>query len=293
MRPARYSVRCTEFFRQFPATLFAMHTHTTSPANRFIACAFTFGVAATFCCTTASAQTPSDDRPSVTPYRPSVSTPAALSAPGWLEIEAGALHARASGSEHRDSLPYTLKLAFTPDWGVRVGGDAWVRQTDDSGHRTSGGGDGSVVLKRRFAINDTSAFGLEAGATLPVGRHGITSDSSDYSLNAIYSADIGDYHTDLNLVSTRIGSVDAGVSRAQKLWAASLSKSLDEHWGIVGELSGTQQHGTESSSQVLFAASYNISKSLALDAGVARSIRSGVANSSVFTGLTMLLGRLF
>ena len=270
-----------------------MHAHTTSRAYSFTAHTLTFSVAAALCCTTAFAQTPADDQPSVTPYRPSVSTPAALSAPGWLEIEAGALHARASGSERRDSLPYTLKLAFTPDWGVRVGGDAWVRQTDDSGHRTSGGGDGSIVLKRRFAINDTSAFGLEAGATLPVGRRGITSDSSDYSLNAIYSADIGDYHTDLNLAATRIGSVDAGVSRTQKLWAASLSKSLNEHWGIVGELSGTQQHGTESSSQVLFAASYNISKSLALDAGVARSIRSGVADSSVFTGLTMLLGRLF
>lgn len=270
-----------------------MHAHTTLRAYSFTAHAIAFGVAAALCCTPVFAQTPLDDQPSVTPYRPSVSTPAALSAPGWLEIEAGALHARVSSSERRDSLPYTLKLAFTPDWGVRVSGDAWVRQTADGGHRASGGGDGSIVLKRRFAINDTSAFGLEAGATLPVGRHGIGSDSSDYSLNAIYSADIGDYHTDLNLASTRIGSVDAGVSRKQTLWAASLSKSLNERWGIVGELSGTQQHGAESSTQVLFAASYNVSKSLALDAGVARSIRSGVPDSLVFTGLTMLLGRLF
>jgi hypothetical protein len=32
-----------------------------------------------------------DDMPAVTPCRPSVSTPAALSAPGWLEVEAGVL----------------------------------------------------------------------------------------------------------------------------------------------------------------------------------------------------------
>ena len=83
------------------------------------------------------------------------------------------------------------------------------------------------------------------------------------------------------------------MSRKQTLWAASLSKSLNERWGIVGELSGTQQHGADSSTQLLFAASYNVSKSLALDAGVARSIRSGVPDSLVFTGLTMLLGRLF
>lgn len=274
-----------------------MSTHTVLHQQRYKIYAFTFSVAMALCASTVLAQTSTDDQPSVTPYRPSVSTPAALSAPGWLEIEAGVARASGSGSERRDSLPYTLKLAFTPDWGVRVGGDAWVRQTDDVGQRLSGGGDSSIVLKRRFAINETSAFGLEAGATLPVGRKNISSGKSDYSLNAIYSADLGagwgDCHTDLNLVSTRIGVVDAGVSRAQTLWAASLSKSLNERWGIVGELSGTRQRGVDSSSQVLFAVSYNVSKSLALDAGVARSIRAGVADRSVFTGLTVLLARLF
>jgi hypothetical protein len=274
-----------------------MITHTVLHQQRYKVDIFIYGAMLILCASTVLAQTqtqtPPDDQPSVTPYRPSVSTPAALSAPGWLEIEAGALHAKGNGSERRDSLPYTLKLAFSPDWGVRVGGDAWVRQTNDVGQRLSGGGDGSIVLKRRFAINETSAFGLEAGATLPVGQKNISSGKSDYSLNAIYSADLGDYHTDLNLASTRIGAVDAGVSRAQTLWAASLSKLLNERWGIVGELSGTRQRGVDSSSQALFAVSYNVSKSLALDAGVARCIRAGVSDSSVFTGLTVLLARLF
>ncbi len=268
-----------------------MKLYVTSP--RYSPAALAFALGAAFCCGSAFAQTQPDDQPSVTPYRPSVSTPAALSAPGWLELEAGGQFNRASGSERRDSLPYTLKLAFTPDWGVRVGGDAWVRQTEASGRRVSGGGDGSVVLKRRFEINDSSAFGLEAGATLPVGRHDISSDSRDYSLNAIYSADMGECHTDLNFVSTRVGSVDAGISRDQTLWAASLSKSLNEHWGIVGEFSGTHQHGTDNTRQFLAAASYNVSKSLSLDAGFARSIRPHVPDKSVFAGLTMLLGRLF
>jgi hypothetical protein len=276
-----------------------MITHTVLHQQRYKVYVCMYGAMLILSASTVLAQTQNqtqtqpDDLPSVTPYRPSVSTPAALSAPGWLEIEVGALHAKGSGSERRDSLPYTLKLAFSPDWGVRVGGDAWVRHTDDVDQHLSGGGDGSIVLKRRFAINETSAFGLEAGATLPVGRKNISSGKSDYSLNAIYSADLGEYHTDLNLVSTRIGAVDAGVSRAQTLWAASLSKSLNERWGIVGELSGTRQRGVDSSSQALFAVSYNVSKSLALDAGVARSIRAGVSDSSVFTGLTVLMARLF
>lgn len=242
---------------------------------------------------TGRAQTAIEEPPAVTPYRPSVSTPAALSAPGYLEIEGGGLLARGSGDSRRDSLPYALKLAFTPDWGVRLGGEAWVRQTDDTGRRISGAGDTSIVLKRRFAVDDASAFGLEAGATLPTGRRGISSGKSDYSLNAIYSADLGTFHTDLNLVTTRIGAVDPGTSRMQTLWAASLSKALSERWGVVGEFSGTHQRGVDGTSQFLLAASYNVSKTLTLDAGFAHSLRSGVPDRSFFTGLTLLGPRLF
>src|SRR5262249_55246135 len=63
-----------------------------------------------------------EDAPAVTPYRPSVSTPAALSAPGWLEVEAGLQADRDRAADaRRTSLPYTLKLAMTPDWGIRIG----------------------------------------------------------------------------------------------------------------------------------------------------------------------------
>jgi hypothetical protein len=244
-------------------------------------------------CTTVAPAQDGDEQPTVTPYRPSVSTPAALSAPGWIEVEAGVLQARGPAVARRDSLPYTVKLAFTPDWGVRIGGDAWVRQRDDDGQRVSGGGDTVIVLKRRFAVDEATAFGLEAGATVPTGKSGIGSGRSDYSINGIYSADLGDFHTDVNIVATRIGNVDPGAGRVQTLWAASLSKSLTERWGVVAEISGTRQRGVDGTGQVLAAASYNVSKSLTLDAGVAKSIRSGGPDSFVFAGFTWLAARLF
>ena len=235
-----------------------------------------------------------EDEPSTTPYRPSVSTPAALSAPGWLEIEAGLQHDHGAAGSRRDSVPTTFKLAFSPDWGIRIGQEAWVRQGDDSGH-VSGIGDTSVVLKRRFEIDEKQAFGLEAGVTAPTGRRGIGSSSGkpDYGLNAIYSADLGDWHTDLNLVTTRLGRADPGASRGQLLWAASLSRALNDRWGVVGEFSGTHQSGTESTRQFLVAASCNVGKSLTLDAGAARSLRSGAPVWSAFTGFTWLAAKLF
>lgn len=250
-------------------------------------------IAAFILAATTSLAQAADEEPAATPYRPSVSTPAALSAPGWVEIEAGLQHDR-EGSARRDSLPVTLKLAFTPDWGIRIGSDAWVRQRDDS-RSARGFGDTGVVLKRRFAVDDASAFGLEAGIVVPTARRTLSSGSgrADYGVNAIYSADFGDWHTDLNLAATRLGVVDAGTGRAQWLGAASLSRPLGERWGVVGEISAAGQRGTDTSSQLLLAASYNVSKRLVLDAGAARSLRSGTPAWSAFAGFTWLAARLF
>ena len=236
-----------------------------------------------------------DDEPSATPYRPSVSTPAALSAPGWLEIEAGWQHDRESAVARRDSTPMTFKLAFTPDWGVRVGVDGWVRSRDDTG-RTSGFGDTSVVVKRRFAIDDDSAFGVEAGVAVPTARRsalGSGSGKPDWSVTGIYSADFGAWHSDVNVVATRLGGAEPGTSRTEVLVAAGLSRALGDRWGVGAELSGTRRSGVDDTRQLLLAASYNVSRRLVLDVGAARSLRSGTPVWSAFTGFTWLAARVF
>jgi hypothetical protein len=240
----------------------------------------------------AHAQDQSDEGPSVTPYRPSVSTPASLSAPGYLELEAGGQR-EYEGNVRTDSVPYSLKLAFTPDWGVLVTGNAWLHERDEGGQSLSGFGDTSLLLKCRFAVNDASAFGIEAGVTFPTAGSGLGDAKADATVTGIYSADIGTFHTDLNLEWTHVGAVDAGISHNQILWAAALSRSFTERWGAVGEFSGTQQHGLASTSQFLLAASYNVSKTLVLDAGFAHSLRHGSSDRSIFAGLTVLGPRLF
>ena len=235
-----------------------------------------------------------DDSPTVTPYRPSVSTPAALSAPGWLEIEAGVQSSHADDPARRESLPYTFKLAFTPDWGIRIGGDAVVHQVGADGSGLRGGGDTTAVLKRRFAVGDASAFGLELGAKLPTARAGVGSGHSDVGVNGIYSSDFAeDWHTDINLLGTHIGGVDAGVSPWQKSWAAALSRNLTEQWSAVGELSGTQQGGNAKTAQALVAASYALSRAVTLDIGVSRGLSTASGGWSVFSGITFLAAHLF
>lgn len=253
-------------------------------------CLATLAIAVLTSATAAAAE----DAPTVTPYRPSVSTPATLSAPGWLEVEAGLQRSRADDPQRRDTLPYTLKLAFTPDWGIRIGGDAVVRQLNADGSRLRGGGDTTVVLKRRFGIDTASAFGAEFSVKIPTARGDLGSGHSDVGINGIYSADFGSaWHVDLNATATHLGGTVAGESAWQKGWAAALSRNLTDQWSVVGELSGTQRGGAGRTSQALVATTYTMTPALALDLGVSKGLSAASGGWSVFTGLTFLAARLF
>jgi hypothetical protein len=231
----------------------------------------------------------------VTPYRPTVSTPAALSAPGWIEVEMGLVNSNGGIPTVRDGAPYSVKLAFSDDWGVRIGGEIWVRDVGASGQNINGIGDTGIVLKRRFAVNERSAFGLELGVMAPTAPDGLHSGSggTDYSINAIYSTDFGSaFHADLNYSITRLGAAGYGESRDLTIWAAALSYAIDPRWGVDGELSGAAQGGAASAAQVLFAATYSPSKRITWDAGFARGITSATPTWSIFAGCTFLVAHL-
>jgi len=232
-----------------------------------------------------------DGGPAVVPYRPSVSTPAQLSAPGWLELEAGGLRASDSGAS-RTTLPYTLKLAFTPDWGIRVGGDAWVRQSAHGASQNSFG-DTAVVLKRRFAVSDATAWGLELGEAFPTAKDSVGIGHAQTTINGILSSDFAPgWHTDINVNETYLGG-----SGAPGTWqlgvAAALSRNLSDAWGVVGEFSGTHLAGTPDTAQFLAAASWSESPATVLDFGAARGLTDATPRWQVFAGVTVRLGKLF
>jgi len=237
-----------------------------------------------------------DPDPAVTPYRPSVSSPAALSTPGWVEMETGGLYARGPDAHSsRFSVPLTLKLAFTPDLGVVLGGEAWVRDVTPGPYgEAKGRGDTTLVLKQRFGLDEHRAFGLELGTKFPTAAQGVGSGERDWSANGIYSADVGEaWHTDVNLNETLLGAPGRLPPAWQAGWAASLSRSLNDDWGAVGELSGTRVTGEKGTVQVLFAGSYNASKAAVLDFGFAKGMNRITPHAQVFVGGTFRLGRLF
>ena len=253
-------------------------------------------LAAVFAGSTASAT--DGDRPDAVPYRPTVSTPAALTAPGWLEGEFGGLVIRNrpvdEGGERRLSVPFALKYAFTDDWGVRVTGETFAYIRNGDGTTDRGVGDTSLVFKRRFAIDQTSAFGLELGASFPTARPALRvgSGKTDWSLNGIYSADIGSWHGDVNLVNTRLGGLGEGRSRLQTLGAFAVSRPVSSRWTAAAELSGTRQHGAPGTAQVLAAMSVALRRDLVVDFGAAHGLNRASPTWQAFVGITMVLGRL-
>ncbi|MFZ6673454.1 transporter [Undibacterium sp. Xuan67W] len=233
-----------------------------------------------------------DDDAGVTPYRPSVSSPAQLPLPGQLELEMGLLSSK-QGDARRGSLPYQLKLAFNPQWGILIGGEALVSARDDSGNRARGLGDTTLVLKRAFLIDDSSALGLEFGIKTPTAKDSIGSGKTDYSINGIYSQDIGKVHMDANLNFVHLGIADPGTSSTQTGLSASFSTPIADKWGATAELSGTHRSGSDNISQILAALAYSPSNRVTIDFGVAKGLNKASPDLSLFTGIVLPLGRLW
>ena len=236
-----------------------------------------------------------DGRPDATPYRPTVTTPAALSAPHWLEGEFGgmlAIDQPTGSSPRRASLPYAVKYAFTDDWGVRLVGETVVHVEGD-GSRETGFGDTGFVVKRRFAVDDRSAFGLEVGALYPTARPDLQlgSGKPDYSINGIYSIDVAGWHGDANIIETRMGAHD-DTSRWQTVAAVAASHPLSERWQFAGELAGSRQSGTSSTAQFLAALSWAAHHDAVIDFGAIRGLNRATPKWQAFTGLTIVIGRI-
>ncbi len=242
------------------------------------------------------------DDQTVVPYRPTVSTPARLSQPGWIEGEFGGQQAfdrsGADGASQRSSLPYTIKYAFDDAWGVRIGGEGLVRtRADDDAHRV-GVGDTGIVVKRRFEIgadrDPDTGFGLEAGLLVPTARSALHAGTGkpDWSLNGIFSLQVADLHIDTNVVETRAGADDDGTSRWQTLGAFAASYGLTKTWGVVGEVSGTYRRGVPSTAQFLNGLTYAVSNTCVVDFGAIRGLNRGTPRWQAFAGMTVLLARM-
>jgi len=234
-----------------------------------------------------------DEGPAVVPYRPSVATPADLPAPGWPELEAGVTWAKGGDSAHSFSSPITFKLAWNDSWAILIGTDAYDWQRAFDGSTAHSGGDTTLTLKYKLPVNDNLALGAELGTALPTARPPIGTGSTDWALNTIASFDCPGVHIDINVAGAHLGAVDTGQGPWQGAWAVAASHSLDERFGVTGELSGIVQRGTTAQAQGLLALNYNVSPALVLDVAVAAGLSRAAPDWQLMAGMTVRLGHWF
>ena len=228
---------------------------------------------------------------SATPSRPTVSSSAQLSAPGFFELEMGYQKIKSSEGNSRTSFPARLKYAFSENVGLLLDYEMAVTQRDLEGKPIRGAGDTALTVKFKFPADgkDAAAFGLEAGVVAPTASDGLGMDKAAYSLNGIFSAEWGGFHADLNMGGIHQAAAGTGDGHNGWHWAASVAHSLAGNWGMVGEFSGAGRRGTATQSQFLAGLTYDVSRRIVLDAGMAWGINKAAPDWAAFTGITVLL----
>jgi len=226
-----------------------------------------------------------------TPYRPTVSNPAYLPVPNYVEIEMGWQSLKAKSTDrYRHGVPYLLKYAFTERIGMLIGGEVVVIEDQTEQPTQAGFGDITPLVKLVHPLNTTmpSALSLEGGIKFPSAPQTVGTDQTDYLLNGIYSIAFGPFGMDLNLLYTRLGGVSGDQGKNEVGWVTTFSYSLTERMGIAGEFFGSHREGVRPFLQYLSAVSYAITPRVVGDAGMAFGLTSASQEWTLFTGLTIL-----
>lgn len=224
----------------------------------------------------------------VTPYRPTVSNPAELSALHHLEVEFGVQSNQPWMDAERISLPFLLKYPFHKNWGVLVGGESWISQ-QSAGQSHQGYGNTALLLKYYLPLSEILAIGFEAGAILPSAVKPLGEGRTDWLGNLIISKDINELRIDLNVGAIRQGYHEAEYDQYKYNWALAASHPLNDRWGVAGEFSGSLVRKQQAASQILMALNYNVNRLVILDFGGSIGLTSASDNYGIFAGFSMLI----
>lgn len=228
------------------------------------------------------------EEPAATPYRPTISNPAELPVPGYFEFEMGWLRDTGKG-EHHTAFPLLAKYAFSEDFGILLGSDFGIRQTNTAGEVGKGHGDTNLTLKFRHPLSDSSALGLELGGRFATSTPGLGNERNDYTINGIYSGNFGPFRGDINFGVTRLGTTTPDKGQDMAVWAFALSRAIDERWTVAAEVSDTARRGTRASGLLLGSVSYSVAPNLVFDVAYGKSFtRTAPFDHIIMFGLTWL-----
>jgi hypothetical protein len=234
----------------------------------------------------------------VNPNRPTFATPANTTQAGVAELEWGLQRSTLRDDSTSFGTPTLLKFGLVKDFELRLGSPGFLRLAPAGDVATSGLGDLSLGVQWCY-LHD-GLFGtdqaVQVAHTFPTASasQGLGNGAPIDILTLIFSKDAGPFHIDVNLLESWIGlTPDLGGGRAkQTAGTVSITRNLSEQWSVTGELYAIQ--ATPVNDHIvsnLWCVAYKVSKRLVLDAGVDVGLSHGAPRYTVFTGLTVGLGR--
>lgn len=224
------------------------------------------------------------------PERPTVATHAGTVAPGWFELETGVERDRVDARAVSLATPTTLKFGLTGNMQLGVVLTT-IRPTASA---PTALGDAAVDVKWRL-LDDAPLIGdfaVQPGIKLPTGllARGTGTGTTDFSLLAISSHELGPVSLDINVGYTRRTHGAAAGNAA--LWTVSTGTSLTGPWAWDAEVFGYPGFSALPAVGFLTGPTYTMHPWFVADAGMIANV-SGTQPPALYAGLTWNVGRLW
>ena len=245
----------------------------------------------------ARAQAPIDPR-EAQPERPTVATHAYPVARGFLELEAGYMQQPRPGTARLMTTPILFKVGIAPRMQLDVS-PGWL-QVSDQGVRKGGIGDLGLALKWQLTENAPiiGSFAIQPSVTLATGsvENGTSAGRAAVGILLISSYQFGRVALDLNAAYTHRGGDGTIAPKDATAWTISTWTLVYERLGWCAELFGFPgthgPAGDETSVGFLFGPTFDVDKSLVIDAGIVFDVK-GLGGNQVYAGATWNIGRIF
>lgn len=253
----------------------------------------------------ANGDTEDKSPPAVNPGRPTITDPASLTAPGWLETEFGLT--KGLNRDRSFSTPTLLKLTDrNRRLQYRLGFDGYLKP----GQGASGFGDTYAGLHYLFTNQQQSKFDIAGRITvkIPTARVAIGGTQKvDFNAQLLASRDFTpSIHADFNLGFSSLTQPDPG---APALGSNGFAPGVDYQyqatasftfplkggrWAYTNELvysSGTSQ--ADYSVTTMHGFTYSVHRYDVYDIAVQWQLHGDGANFQILAGKTFFLGKLF
>jgi hypothetical protein len=231
--------------------------------------------------------------PAVNPGRPTVTDPAALTAPGWLEMELGGL--KNLDHDRTFSTPFVLKLTSSNNrLQYRLGADGLIFP----GLGANGFGDTNAGLQYLFAPQSKARFDLagRVAIKIPTAPPFLGTRKVDYNVLFLASRDFSpSVHGDFNLGLSNLSRQGAPGTDNQFVATASFTLPIKGgRWQYTNEIVyASPIEGQRSLVTTMHGFTYAVHRYDVYDIAVQWQLHGDSANLQLLFGKTFFLGHLF